>query len=106
MAQLPTTRTFGAATGARLDLDALIEQGCDLVDGVITVEDTSVTTQVSLHSDLSAINRYHCVFLLDHGSLPSSTSGGACEKKNLRQLQRTIPPRPWGAFGSSISLQT
>ena len=52
----------------RIDAPLIPEQGPDLIGGVVTMDDATFTTLLSLHSGVSATSRFNCRALLDTGS--------------------------------------
>ena len=51
----------------RIDAPLKAEQGPDLIGGVVTMDDTTFTTLLSLHSGVSTMSRFNCRALLDTG---------------------------------------
>ena len=52
----------------RIDAPLIPEQGPDLISGVVTMDDATFTTLLSLHSGVSTTSRFNCRALLDAGS--------------------------------------
>ena len=52
----------------RIDAPLIPEQGPDLISGVVTMDDATFTTLLSLHSGASTTSRFNCRALLDTGS--------------------------------------
>ena len=53
------------AQGPRIDASLIPEQGPDLISGVVTMDDATFTTPLSLHNGVSTTSRFHCRALLD-----------------------------------------
>ena len=52
----------------RIDAPLIAEEGPDLISGVVTVDDTTLTTLLPLHDGVSTTSRFNCRALLDTGS--------------------------------------
>ena len=61
----------------RIDAPLIPEQGPDLISGVVTMDDATFTTLLSLHSGVSTTSRFNCRALLDTGSPQSFIHQGA-----------------------------
>ena len=61
----------------RIDAPLIPEQGPDLIGAVVTMDDATFTTLLSLHSGVSTTSRFNCRALLDTGSPPSFIHQGA-----------------------------
>ena len=88
----------------------LAEQGPRLVAGVVTMDDSSFTTKIQIHSGLVAA-QLGCVALLDTGSPQTFITTHALETMKRAGAssaicERHTPPRCWWAFGKSTPLQT
>ena len=64
----------------RIDAPLIPEQGPDLIGGVVTMDDATFTTLLSLHSGVSATSRFNCRGLLDTGSPQSFIHQGAFDQ--------------------------
>ena len=87
------------------------EHGPCLTGGVVTVDDSSFTTKVLVHSGPHATTRCDLVALLDTGSPQSFITAAAV--KHLKTSHsasdaciRHASPRSWGGFGTSSPLTT
>ena len=60
------------------DAPLMPEQGPDLIGGIVTMDDATFTTLLTLHGGLSATSRFDCRAILDSyfaaGFIPHSTS--------------------------------
>ena len=56
------------AQDQRIDAPLIPEPGPDLIGGVVTMDDATFTTLLSLHSGVSTTSRFNCRALLDTGS--------------------------------------
>ena len=88
----------------------LAEQGPCLVPGIITMDHSSFTTKIKIHSGPSS-SQFGCIALLDTGSPQSFISNHAWEHMVRSGAVTTIceirpPQRSWGGFGKSPPLQT
>ena len=95
----------------RIDAPLIPEQGPDLISGVVTMDDVTFTTLLSLHSGVSTTSRFNCRALLDTGSLQSFIHQGAFDKMVAAgaadaSCVRSITPRTWSGFGSRQLLST
>ena len=61
----------------RIDAPLIPEQDPDLIGAVVTMDDATFTTLLSLHSGVSATSRFNCRALLDTGSPQSFIHQGA-----------------------------
>ena len=99
------------AQAPRIDAPLLPEQGPDLMSGVVTMDDATYTTLLSLHSGVSTTSRFNWRALLDTGSprsfipqepfdqmVATGTADASC-------VQSTTP-RTWSGFGSRQLLST
>ncbi len=87
------------------------EHGPCLTGGVLTVDDSSFTTKVLVHSGPTATKRCTLVALLDTGSPQSFITATAVEQLKASssasdQCIRHAQPRSWGGFGTAAPLTT
>ena len=89
----------------RIDAPLIPEQGPDLISGVVTMDDATFTTLLSLHSGVSTTSQSTCRALLDTGSPQSfihqeafdqMVATGAADSSCVR----STTPRTWSGFGS------
>ena len=52
----------------RIGTPLILEQGPDLISGVVTMDDATLTPLLSLHSGVFTTSRFNCCALLDTGS--------------------------------------
>ena len=71
----------------RADAPPLPEQGPDLLGGIVTMDDATFTTLLTLHSGVSATSRFDCRALLDTGRLNRSFT-----KEHLTKWSQWVPP--------------
>ena len=95
----------------RLDAPPIPEQGPDLIGGIVTMDDATFTTLLSLHSGVSATSRFNCRALLDTGSPQSFIHQGAFDQMVAlgaadASCVRSTTPRTWSGFGSRQLLST
>ena len=95
----------------RIDAPLIPEQGPDLIGGVVTMDDATFTTLLSLHSGVSATSRFNCRALLDTGSPQSFIHQGAFDQMVASgaadaSCVRSTTPRTWSGFGSRQLLST
>ena len=95
----------------RIDAPLTPEQGPDLIGGVVTMDDATFTTLLSLHSGVSATSRFNCRALLDTGSPQSFIHQGAFDQMVAlgaadASYVRSTTPRTWSGFGSRQLLST
>ena len=95
----------------RLDAPPIPEQGPDLIGGIVTMDDATFTTLLSLHSGVSATSRFNCRALLDTGSPQSFIHQGAFDQMVVlgaadASCVRSTTPRTWSGFGSRQLLST
>ena len=95
----------------RFDAPHIPEQGPDLIGGVVTMDDATFTTLLSLHSGVSATSRFNCRALLDTGSPQSFIHQGAFDQMVAlgaadASCVRSTTPRTWSGFGSRQLLST
>ena len=64
----------------RIDAPLIPDQGPDLMSGVVTMDDATFTTLLSLHSGVSTTSRFNCRALLDTGSPQSFIHQGAFDQ--------------------------
>ena len=88
----------------------LAEQRPCLFAGVVTVDDTSFTTKIKIQSGLAAMQLEY-VALSDKGSAQTFIKTHAFDSVKRvgaasATCERYIPPRSWGGFGMSPSLET
>ena len=95
----------------RIDAPLIPEQGPDLIGDVVTMDDATFTTSLSLHSGASTTSRFNCRALLDTGSpqsfihqeaLDQMVATGAADASCVR----STTPRTWSGFGSRQLLST
>ena len=94
-----------------IDAPLIPEQGPDLIGGVVTMDDATFTTLLSLHSGVSATSRFNCRALLDTGSPQSFIHQGAFDQMVAlgaadASCARSTTPRTWSGFGSRQLLST
>ena len=95
----------------RSDAPLIPEQGPDLIGGIVTMDDATFTTLLSLHSGVSATSRFNCRALLDTGSPESFINQGAFDQMVAlgaadASCVRSTTPRTWSGFGSRQLLST
>ena len=95
----------------RIDAPLIPEQGPDLTGGVVTMNDATFTTLLSLHSGVSATSRFNCRALLDTGSPQSFIHQGAFDQMVAlgaadASCVRSTTPRTWSGFVSRQLLST
>ena len=95
----------------RFDAPLIPEQGPDLIGGVVTMDDATFTTLLSLHSGVSATSRFNCRALLGTGSPQSFIHQGAFDQMVAlgaadASCVRSTTPRTWSGFGSRQLLST
>ena len=95
----------------RSDAYLIPEQGPDLIGGIVTIDDATFTTLLSLHSGVSATSRFNCRALLDLGSPQSFIHQGAFDQMVAlgaadASCVRSTTPRTWSGFGSRQLLST
>ena len=95
----------------RLDAPPIPEQGPDLIGGIVTMDDATFTTLLSLHSGVSATSRFNCRALLDTGSPQSFIHQGAFDQMVAlgaadASCVRSTTPRTSSGFGSRQLLST
>ena len=93
------------AQGPRIDAPLIPEQGPDLISGVVTMDDATFTTLVSLHSGVSTTSRFNCRALSDTGSPQSFIHEGAFDQMVATgaadaSCVRSTTPRTWSGFES------
>ena len=89
----------------------LPEQGPDLVSGVVTMDDATFTTLLSLSSGASATSLFNCRALLDTRSPQSFIHQGAFDQMFATgaadaSYVRATSPKSWSGFGSHQLLST
>ena len=94
-----------------IDAPLIPEQGPDLIGGVVTTDDATFTTLLSLHSGVSATSRFNCRALLDTGSPKSFIHQGTFDQivasgATDASCVRPTTPRTWSGFGSRQLLST
>ena len=87
------------------------EQSPDLIGGVVTMDDATFTTLLSLHSGVSTTSRFNCRALLDTGSPQSFIHQGAFDQMVATgaadaSCVRSTTPKTWSGFGSQQLLST
>ena len=95
----------------RIDAPLIPEEGPDLISGVVTMDDATFTTLLSLHSGISTTSRFNCRALLDTGSPQSFIRQGAFDQMVATgaadaSCVRSTTPRTWSGFGSRQLLST
>ena len=95
----------------RIDAPLIPEQGPDLISGVVTMDDATFTTSLSLHSGISTTSRFNCRALLDTGSTQSFIHQGAFDQMVATgaadaSCVRSTTPRTWSGFESQQLLST
>ena len=95
----------------RIDAPLIPEQGPDLIGGVITMDDGTFTTLLSLHSGVSTTSRFNCRALLDTGPPQSFIHQGIFDQMVATgaadaSCVRSTTPRTWSGFGSRQLLST
>ena len=95
----------------RADAPPLPEQGPDLLGGIVTMDDATFTTLLTLHSGVSATSRFDCRALLDTGSPQSFIHQGAFDQMVAMGAAdpsciRSTTPKTWSGFGSQQLLST
>ena len=95
----------------RIDAPLIPKQGPDLIGGVVTMDDATFTTLLSLHSGVSATSRFNCRAFLDTGSPQSFIHQGAFDQMVATGAAdasgvRSTTPRTWSGFGSRQLLST
>ena len=99
------------AQDQRTDALPLPEQGPDLLGGIVTMDDATFTTLLTLHSGVSATSRFDCRALLDTGSPQSFIHQGAFDQMVAMGAAnpsciRSTTPKTWSGFGSQQLLST
>ena len=89
----------------------LPEQGPDLIGGIVTMDDATFTTLLTLYSGVSATSRFYCRALLDTGSPQSFIHQGAFDQMVAMGAAdasciRSTTPKTWSGFGSQQLLST
>ena len=95
----------------RIDAPLIPEQGPDLISGVVTMDDATFTTLLSLYSAVSTTSPFTCRALLDTGSPQSFIHQGAFDQMVATDAAdascvRSTTPRTWSGFGSRQLLST
>ena len=95
----------------RADAPPLPEQGPDLLGGIVTKDDATFTTLLTLHSGVSATSRFDCRALVDTGSPQSFIHQGAFDQMVAMGAAdpsciRSTTPKTWSGFGSQQLLST
>ena len=99
------------AHGPRIDAPLIPEQGSELISGIVTMDDATFTTLLSLHSRVSTTSRFNCRALLDTGSPKSFIHRGAFDQMVATgaadaSCVRSTTPKTWSGFGSQQLLST
>ena len=97
--------------GSHTDKALIPEQGPDLINGVVTIDDIMFTTLPSLTSGASATSPFRCRALLDTGSPQSFIHQGAFDQMvatgaAAESYVRSTRPGSWSGFGSQELLST
>ena len=92
------------------DAQPLAEQGSCLVPGSVSMDHSTLTTKIKIHSGIPP-PQFGCVALLGTGSPPSFIVRNAWEHMVRSGAATTIcetqtPTRSWGGFGKSSPSQT
>ena len=95
----------------RIDAPLLPGQDPDLMSGVVTMDDATFTTLLSLHNGVSTTFRFNCRALLDTGSPQPFIHQGAFDQMVATgaadaSCVRSTTPRTWSGFGSRQLLST
>ena len=95
----------------RIDAPLVPEQGPDLIGGVVTMDDATFTTLLSLHSGVSTTSRFNCRALLDTGFPQSFIHRGAFDQMVATgaadaSCVRSTTPRTRSGFRSRQLLST
>ena len=95
----------------RINAPLIPEQGPDLISGVVTMDDATFTTLLSLHSGVSMTSRLTFRALLNTGSPQSFIHQGAFDNMvatgaDDASCVRSTTPRTWSGFGSRQLLST
>ena len=95
----------------RISAPLIPEQDPDLISGVVTMDDATFTTLLSLHSGVSTTSRFNCRALFDTGSPQSLIHQGAFDQMVATgaadaSCVRSTTPRTWSGFGSRQLLST
>ena len=93
------------AYATRATAPLLPEQGPDLVSGVVTMDDATFTTLLSLSSGATATSRFNCRALIDTGSPQSFIHQGTFDQMVAADAAdasyvRSTTPKSWSGFGS------
>ena len=99
------------ADAQRVTAPLLPDRGPDLVSGVVTMDDVTFTTLLSLSSGASATYRFNCRALLDTGSPQSFIHQGAFDQMVATgatdaSYVRATTPESWSGFGCQQMLNT
>ena len=99
------------AHGQRIDAPIIPEQGPELISGVVTMDDATFTTLLSLHCGVSTTSRFNCRALLDAESPQSFIHRGAFDQMVATgaadaSCVRSTTPKTWSGFGSQQLLST
>ena len=95
----------------RIDAPLIPEQSPDLISGVVTMDDATLTALLSLHSGVSTTSRFNCRALLDTGTSQPFIHQGAFDQMVATgaadaSCVRSTTPRTWSGFGSRQLLST
>ena len=95
----------------RIDAPLIPEQGPDVIGGVVTMDDATFTTLLSLYSGVSTTSRFNCRALLETGSPQSFIHQGVFDQMVATgaadaSCVRSTTPRTWSGFGSRQLLST
>ena len=99
------------AHGPCIDGPITPEQRPEFISGVVTMDDATFTTLLSLHSGVSTTSRFNCRALLDTGSPQSFIHRGAFDEMVATgaadaSCVLSITPKTWSGFGSQQLLST
>ena len=95
----------------RIDAPFIPEQGSDLISGIVTMDDATFTTLLSLLRGVSTTSRFNCRALLDTGYPQSFIHQGAFDQMVATgaadaSCVRSTTPKMWSGFGSRQLLST
>ena len=99
------------AHGSCIDAPIIPKQGPELISGVVTIDDATFTTLLSLHRGVSTTSRFNCRALLDTGSPQSFIHRRAFDQMVATgaadaSCVRSTTSKTWSGFGSQQLLST
>ena len=99
------------AQESRIGAPLVPEQGPDLISDVVTMDDATFTTLLSLNSGVSTTSRFNCRTLLDTGFPQSFIHRGSFDQMIATgavdaSCVRSTTPRTWSGLGSRQMLST